>query len=155
MLRNSTGADDLQLAIAIKKGNQQSLGVLYDKYAPALSGIISRITNDKKLNEKILTKAFVNAWNQITAFNSSTSSLFSWLISIARQTAFEVLKSEQEQNPGDNNSVYPAHQKSVFELVYYKGLTYNEVAMALQITVDKAKASIKMTMENMKEKTVV
>jgi DNA-directed RNA polymerase specialized sigma24 family protein len=39
--------------------------------------------------------------------------------------------------------------------VYYKGLTYNEVATQLQITVDEVKANIKMTMENMKEKTVV
>jgi DNA-directed RNA polymerase specialized sigma24 family protein len=155
MLRNSTGADDLQMAIAIKQGNQEYLGLLYDKYAPALSGIISRITDDKKLEEKILSTTFVNVWNQIATFNSSTGSLFSWIIRIARQTAFEVLKAAQQQNPDHYNTVYSAHQKSVFELVYYKGLTYNEVATQLQITVDEVKASIKMTMENMKEKTVV
>lgn len=148
-------ADDLQLAVAIKRGNQQSIGILYDKYAPALSGIITLITDDKKLIEKILSVTFVNVWNQIATFNSSTSSLFSWIIRMARQTAFEILKTAEHQNPTDNNPVYSAHQKPAFEQVYYKGLTYSEVAVALQITIEEVKASIKMTLEDMKQKTVV
>jgi DNA-directed RNA polymerase specialized sigma24 family protein len=155
MLSNSIGADDLQLAIAIKQGNQQSLGLLYDKYAPALSGIIIRIINNEKQAEKILNLTFVKIWNEVAAFNSCSSSLFSWLINLARQTAFEELKSEQEQNPQENNLVYEAHQKSAFDLVYYKGLTYNEVATVLQVPVAEVKASIKKTMYSMKEKVMV
>ena len=97
MIGNSIGAaDDLRLAVAIKKGDQQSLGLLYDKYAPALSGIISRIVNEEILAEKILNLTFVKAWNDVAAFNSCSSSLFSWLIKIVRQTAFEELTLQQE-----------------------------------------------------------
>ena len=156
MIGNSIGAaDDLRLAVAIKKGDQQSLGLLYDKYAPALSGIISRIVNEEILAEKILNLTFVKAWNDVAAFNSCSSSLFSWLIKIVRQTAFEELTLQQEQNPQRNNLVYDAHQKSAFDLVYYKGLTYNEAATALQLTVAEVKASIKMIMDSMKENIVV
>lgn len=156
MIGNSIGAaDDLWLAVAIKKGDQQSLGLLYDKYAPALSGIISRIVNEEVLAEKILNLTFVKAWNDVAAFNSCSSSLFSWLIKIVRQTAFEELTLEQEQNPQRSNLVYEAHQKSAFDLVYYKGLTYNEAATVLQLSVTEVKANIKMTTENMKENTVV
>ncbi len=84
MLHNSTGADeDLQLDNAVKHGNQQSLGIFYDKYAPALYGISSRIVNEGKRAEKILNDSFINAWNQMDAFNPSNSSVFSWLIAIA------------------------------------------------------------------------
>lgn len=156
MIGNSIGAaDDLRLAVAIKKGDQQSLGLLYDKYAPALSGIISRIVNEEILAEKILNLTFVKAWNDVAAFNSCSSSLFSWLIKIVRQTAFEELTLQQEQNPQRSNLVYDAHKKSAFDLVYYKGLTYNEAATVLHLTVAEVKASIKMIMDSMKENIVV
>jgi DNA-directed RNA polymerase specialized sigma24 family protein len=151
--------DDLRLADAIKQGSQQSLAVLYDKYAPALSGIISRITNNEKQVEDILTSTFLQIWNQIATFNPSNSSLFSWLIKIARQTALEAVKTEKEKNPQNNNFVDKTpqqrlNQKSAFELVYYKGLTYSQAATQLAITVPELLKTIRTNIEDMKEKAV-
>jgi DNA-directed RNA polymerase specialized sigma24 family protein len=151
---------DLRLADAIKQGSHQSLIVLYDKYAPALSGIINRITNNEKQAEDILTCIFLQVWKQMATFNPSNSSLFSWLIKIARQTALEKVKMEQQKNLQSNNPVDKTHQQqlnqqSAFELVYYKGLTYSEAATVLKITVPELITTIRTTVENMKEKTVV
>jgi DNA-directed RNA polymerase specialized sigma24 family protein len=159
MLHTSIGSeDDLRLAVAIKQGNQQSLAVLYDKYAPALAGIINRIINKEKQAEDILTSTFLQVWKQIATFNPSNSSLFSWLIKIARQTALEKVKMEQKKNSPSNNPVDKAHQQhlnqpSAFELVYYRGLTYGEAATVLKITVPELVTTIRTTVENMKEKT--
>ncbi len=156
MLNNFIGPDeDVNLAVSVNQGNQQSFGKLYDKYAPALFGIISRIVNDKKLAEEILNAAFVNTWNQVATFNASKTSLFTWLISIARQTALDEIKSEQFKNPLYSNPVYEENKKSAFDLVYYKGLNCIEAAAQLNITVEELKADIKMTIKNMKEKEVV
>ena len=51
--------EDQRLMLLLKKGNQQTLGLLYDQYAPALLGIIVRITNNRELAEKILHTVFV------------------------------------------------------------------------------------------------
>ena len=170
MLRSSNRVnEDEWLGVSLKQGNQQSFGLFYDKYAPAISGIIIRIVNDEKMAEEILNLAFVNAWNQIASFNSSKTSLFSWLINIARQTAFDEIKSVHAKNLQYTNSVYEANtdgslnnalindknQTSSFDLVYYKGLNFTQAAAELQITVPELINNIKMTIENLKEKEVL
>lgn len=157
--------EDLELAVSLKRGKQQSLAVLYDKYAPALTGIITRIIKDESLVEKVLNNSFVKAWNQISAFNPSNNSLFSWLINIARQTAFEEIRSGNNRDVQKNilitnNAVYKAQKngsgrESAFELIYYKGLNYLEAATVLHITLAEVKTSIRTTLENMKKKTIV
>ncbi len=137
--------DDQQLAIFIEQGNQQSFGVLYDKYASGLLGIISMIVNNNKIAEEVLNITFVNAWNHIVNFNSSNSSLFIWLINLARQTAFDKVKKEEAPNLYYASAVYDekyrgaSHrisftgqkQLSAFDLVYYKGRTFEEAAKEL------------------------
>ena len=157
------------LAVSVKKGNHQSVGLLYDKYAPALSGIISRITNNEKLAEEILNITFVKLWNQTGTFNSSKTSLFTWLINMARQTAFDQVKSEQEKNPSYDNPVYEENKsgfknsapikgqnlRSPFDLIYYNGLNFNETATELHITVAELKTDIRMIIKKLKEKEVL
>ncbi|MDZ4808057.1 MAG: hypothetical protein SGI96_07270 [Bacteroidota bacterium] len=59
MLSHLHSAEENQrLVVLLKKGNQQALGLLYDKYAPALFGIIVRITNDQELAEKFYILSF-------------------------------------------------------------------------------------------------
>ncbi len=163
MLSNSIRADDdLLLAAYVKQGNQQYFRLLYDKYAPALFGIISRISNNEKMAEEILNIAFIKVWNQRASFNSSKTSLFSWLMAIARQTAFDEIKSEQAKNLEDNNSVYgitkthlkddsliQGQNQSAFDLVYYKGLTYLEAATKLNMTVAELITNLRMTIKNL------
>ena len=78
-LHSANAAADLQLAASLQKGKQESLAVVYDKYAPALGGIISRMVNETALAEKILQDSFINAWRQVAAFNPSNSSFFTGL----------------------------------------------------------------------------
>ena len=146
-------------------GNKQSFDVLYDKYAPALSGLITKIVNDASLVEKVLYSSFVKAWNQLPAFSPANNSLFTWLLNIARQTAFEEIRSDsyqqkQEKIPKGKSPVYkdskPGIQKeSSFDLVYYKGLNFMEVASALNITLEDVKASIRKAMEKMKQQAII
>lgn len=156
--RSANSAADLQLAISLQQGNRQSLAVVWDKYAPALAGIIRRMVNETSLEEKILNDSFVNAWNQIAAFKPTKSSFFTWLINITRQTAFAAIRPQQKTNQKDNDLVYKVplnttHQQAAFDLVYYKGLTYAEAATALQTTLATVKADINIILNNLKQQT--
>ena len=169
MLQNSVLTDtddDQELVYAVKQGSQQCLGKLYDKYAPALMGIISRISDNEKMAEEILNTAFVKIWKQAVHFDASQNSLFTWLINISRQTAFEKVKSVQLKTPvyitavheddkkisGMQSFADEANDMLVFNLVYFKGLSCSEVATLLNITVDEVKNNIKMTIKNLKRK---
>lgn len=145
--------DDLQLAAFIEEKNLQSMDYLYDKYSPALYGMIHRITNNKHLAEQCLTATFVKAWNEIAAFQSSGTSLFTWLLKLARQSAFEAIAQEPEKNSGTHNYVN-GHDRhySAFELVYFKGLSVMQAAELLGISVIELRANIRTDLQNMKYK---
>ncbi|MEP6845835.1 MAG: sigma factor [Panacibacter sp.] len=161
MLRNVQSAEDDQQIIALlRQGNKQSLGVLYDKYAAALFGIICRITDNKHLAEEILNKVFVKAWQQISGFNASNASLCSWLINIARQTAFDAVKQEPLINSSNRNTVYRSlkdgnKEHSAFDLVFYGGMTLAESAATLGIPVEDSIAQIRMTIQRKQEKNEI
>ena len=149
--------EDQRLMLLLKKGNQQALGLLYDQYAPALLGIIVRITNNRELAEKILHTVFVKAWNGKDSYNGSGISLFTWLISIARQSAFEAMKTDAEKNLSGSYPVYEAPENVIpgnaaFNLVYYKGFSFSDAATALHLPVSEVTNNIRMTIQNRQEK---
>ena len=148
--------DDLQLTVLIEERNQQSMDYLYDKYSPALYGIIHRITNNKHLADECLMATFVKAWDEIALFRLSGTSLFTWLLHIARQSAFEGIRQEKEKNSGAHNFVY-AHERhySAFELVYIKGLSVMQAAELSGITVMELKTNIRKDLQYRKDKMVI
>ena len=158
MLRNVHSAEaDHRIFVLLKQGDQQAIGLLYDKYAPALFGIISRITDNKQQAEEILHRVFINAWNLRDAYNSSRLSLFTWLINMARQSAFDADKPESAKNLSGSNPVYEASENGIkedlaFDLVYYKGLTISEVATLLHLPVSAVTTNIKMAIQQKQEK---
>ncbi len=166
MFKDSFRTDEDQgLAVSMKQGDQQSLGLLYDKYSPALMGIISRIAGNAELAEEILQNSFVRIWNQIGSFNPSETSLFTWMMNMARHSAFEEIKAEHSKNPGVSDTVYKgikkmpnedlsypgAIQKAAFDLIYYKGLNCKEAAASLNISVDDLRINIRAEIKKLKE----
>jgi DNA-directed RNA polymerase specialized sigma24 family protein len=146
--------DDLQLTVFIEEKNLQSMHYFYDKYSPALYGIIYRITNNKQLAEECLTTTFVKACNEIATFRHSGTSLFTWLLKLARQSGLDLIKQEKERNSGIHNSVNGQDQHySAFELVYFKGLSVMQAAELSGITLIELKNNLRMDLQNMKDKT--
>ena len=151
--------EDRQLAASIGHGNEQALHVIYDRYAPALYGIISRITTDKLLAEEVLTKVFLNIGVNMGSFNPAMSSFFTWLINLTRQTAIDMIKSQTNKNPnninivsrsvGNNNS-----GNSVFELLFYESLSIAETGAVLGMTEEEVKQNLAKSLKELTEKSV-
>ena len=76
MTKSSVNNEDRLLAIAIGRGDQQAFSKLYDKYAPALAGIISRIMGNYTATDEILQRIFLIVWNETGSFDASKHSLF-------------------------------------------------------------------------------
>ena len=147
--------DDLQMTVTIEEGDQQSMHYFYDRYSPALYGIIHRITNNTHLAEECLVATFTKAWNEIAAFRESGCSFFTWLINIARQSAFELIEKEKKTNQGSPNFVNGlAQQSSAFELVYIKGLSVSQAAEFKGITDIELRRNIRMDLQTMTDKMI-
>lgn len=151
--------NDQQLAASIGQGDQQALHVIYDRYAPALFGIISRIANDKLLAEEVLTKVFLNIGSKVGSFNPIMSSFFTWLINLTRQITFDMIKSHSNKNPNNNNNVNKPvgnnnSGNSVFELLFYHGLSIAETGAVLGMTEEEVKQNLAKSLKERTEKSV-
>lgn len=66
---------------------------LYDRYARLLYSIIYRAVHDYSVAEDITQEAFLRVWNRIVTFDEERGNLEGWLVTIARNRAFDYLRS--------------------------------------------------------------
>ena len=163
MTKIITGAEeDIRLSVAIKEGDKQALGRVYDMYAPLLMGFISRIIPVVSSAEEILQTTFLHTWHQIGSFNASGSSLFTWLVNTARQLSIDKVRLGQVQNLPQHNLVYEHAnstdteqivsepvQKNIFNRLYYKGESCVKAAEALDMSVEEIKKHLRLAIKNM------
>lgn len=137
--------DDFHLTAFIEERSQQSMDFFYDKYSPALYGTIYRITNDTHLAKECLLATFVKAWNETAAFQRSGRSLFTWLLHMARQAAFNAMVREKEKITIYHTfeTSYRQHY-SAFELVFFKGLSCKQAAELSGLTLMEIKNQVRM-----------
>jgi len=80
------GIDENIIAL-VKDGDHHAFLTLYDTYAAALLGVITKITGVGKIAEDVLQQAFVEIWKKKANFNGSKERLFTWMIKITLSVA--------------------------------------------------------------------
>lgn len=155
-----------ELVCMLKQRTRESFAELYDKYSPALYGIICKIINDATAAEDVLQEAFVKIWKNIDNYAEEKGALFTWVLSIARHTAIDYLRSKQNklryQIQNCNSTEYieksaPVHPENtclsyrniiaklepkyrqVLDLVYFFGYTQDEVSKMLDLPLGTVK----------------
>ncbi|NMB83406.1 MAG: sigma-70 family RNA polymerase sigma factor [Ignavibacteria bacterium] len=86
---------DIELMQEIAKLESRALEELYDRYSPLLYTIIKKISPDQVTAEQILTEVFVIIWRKINHFNFRSGSVFSWLVTLARNLAVDALRRDR------------------------------------------------------------
>lgn len=146
--------EGLLLITAIGNGDQQALGKLYDKYAPVLAGIISRIVKSESQCEEVLQKVFQQVWSEAGSFDSSRNFPFTWLLKITRQLAIESLRSTAPPNASPTYAAATATtfegpiEQHIFEQLCFKGFHYSEVASTLNMPADTIKKYLRKAIIN-------
>jgi len=125
--------EDLNIITQLQNRNESGLSNLYDKYAAALNGIIYRIIKDQSIAEEILSNTMLKAWNKIDTYDVDKSSLFTWLATIARNSAIDKSRLKSYQN---NNKT-----ESITDHVYKIGYTTDQAKLdadrVIQLVDDK------------------
>ncbi len=137
----------------IRRRDEKGISLLYDRYADPLYGMISHMLADDGLAEDVLQRTMLKVWNSIEGFDASKASLFTWMSTIARNTALDQkrLRSYQDRQKtiSTEEIVYrPAvrtpegvsmdvanllqgledSQRLVLEYAYLKGYTQQEIS---------------------------
>ena len=89
--------DDATLVDAVRRGDERALTALYERHAPVVMGIASRIVGDAAGAETVLLDTFAQAWRDAARYDSSRGSVLSWLVTIARSRALDAARASSRQ----------------------------------------------------------
>lgn len=90
-MADSNSLSDTEIMLKIAGYDSKALEQLYDRYAPLLYTLIRKIVSDKESAEEILSDVFVIIWRQIDQFDFKTNNVYTWLVTLARNKAIDVL----------------------------------------------------------------
>jgi RNA polymerase sigma-70 factor (ECF subfamily) len=81
---------------SVAKGDQAAFQRLYDSTHAKLFGVVLRILRRQDLAEEVLQEAYVKIWSNAGQFNPGLASPITWMVSIARNRAIDVVRKRIE-----------------------------------------------------------
>jgi RNA polymerase sigma-70 factor (ECF subfamily) len=165
--------DDELLAL-IAQGNDEALGLLYDRYGRLVYSIALRITGDRQSSEEVTQDVFQIVWQHVAGFRASEGSPGGWLVGITRHRAIDETRSRRHKTRArevstedapldalrDGSNVerqavlrtdvraalgdLPTAQREAIELAYYGGMTCNEIASSTGMPVGTVKTRLRL-----------
>lgn len=84
--------DDLMSQAA--GGDQVAFRQFYDRASPSILAILVRLMNDRYQAEDVLQDAMVVAWNKASEFDPGIASAKTWITTIARRRALDLLRND-------------------------------------------------------------
>ena len=142
-----------ELVSLLKGKSESAFSYLYDHYAGALLGVISRIVMDDDRSNDVLQDSFVKIWKHIEFYEKGKGTLFTWMLNIARNSAIDSNRSKHvkykiqidERVVDNSNKVDHTAQmdiiglketvsklrleyQNLIEFIYMKGFTQQEYA---------------------------
>lgn len=77
---------------AVGRKDKQAFRLLYDATAPNLFGYALRILIKRELAEEALQESFVSIWNSAASYRSGLAAPMTWMVTIVRNKAFDMLR---------------------------------------------------------------
>lgn len=161
-------------------GDSCALAELYDRYAPLLLALVTRVVGGAEVAEEVTQDAFLYAWKRAVDYDPGRSSVSTWLVLIARSRAIDRVRKQQvekraeaviedEENPWSGpegeTAVFdhqrrrrvrtalaglPDLQRRVIDLAYYHGLTQSEIARQTAIPLGTVKTRTLLAMRTLR-----
>ncbi len=69
--------------------------VLYDLYGKLVYSVILSVVRDSAMAEDLTQEAFLRVWNRMATFDSEKGNLEGWLVTVARNRAFDYLREQR------------------------------------------------------------
>jgi len=164
MLNNPPTPPDEDIMDALKKGERQALGLLYDKYAPAILGLLQKITGNTHLAEEALQVCFMKIWQNKHQYNFTKERPFVWMLSIVRQVAGDIpgekIKALKIQNSAlsvcevDKGDIENEHTKSIMVMLLLGNMPEKEAAQKAGIPIAELREMIRKEINQLRGITV-
>lgn len=106
-VNSNDGADDVALMGAVRRGNEDALRSLYERYGRLVFTVTLRLTRDAGLAQEVTQDVFVRCWERASAFDPGRGRVQAWLIGIARNRAIDALRSRHARGQDRERELPP------------------------------------------------
>lgn len=172
-------AGEKELVVRAQNGDRNAFNELVILHARGVMNVIFRMCGDEQVAEDAAQETFIRAWSHLGSFRPEAS-LKSWLYRIALNAATDMLRREKRILPGDVDdfqltdpepgpegvylqeeratlvqravSSLPDASRAVLVLKAYEGLSYHEIANALDIPLGTVMSRLNYARRLLKEK---
>jgi RNA polymerase sigma-70 factor (ECF subfamily) len=91
-----TPAELVSLIAAVAKRDEAAFERLYAATRAKLYGVVLRILRRQDLAEEVIQETYVKVWNSAAQFNPALASPITWMSSIARNRAIDLVRKKSE-----------------------------------------------------------
>ena len=161
---------------ACARGDAEALRRLYDNMSPLLMGVALRIVRRRDVANDVLHDAFIQVWHRAGTFDPARGAGRTWLASIVRHRALNVMRRIGREQPLDEDELaeQPLDEPSALErlvlaadagalhrclqeldpdrrttivLAYADGLSHTQIAARLGTPVGTIKSWVRRSLE--------
>ncbi|GGX18277.1 RNA polymerase sigma factor [Undibacterium macrobrachii] len=128
--------------VAVAKQDAKAFKALYEASSAKLFSFVLRILQNRELAEEVLQESFVNIWNNADSYQSSLASPMTWMTTIVRNRAFDLLR---KLNNGQHLTV--SYDTDQFETEVWRTMESQDTTPveALELSQDAASLARCMT----------
>lgn len=174
--------NETELVTRAQGGDRYAFSELVQSHAHGILNVVYRMCGDAQLAEDAAQETFIRSWQHLSSYRSGTS-LRNWLYRIAVNTATDMLRKEKRILPEDIDNLplanpepgpetlvgrreraalvqaavmnLPEASRAVLVLREYEGLSYQEIASALDIPTGTVMSRLNYARKTLKEKLEV
>jgi RNA polymerase sigma-70 factor, ECF subfamily len=158
-----TDQSDFQVVVALQKGDNTALGIVYDRYGTAVYRLALRMLSNPAEAEDLTQEVFLAFWRGVEKYDPQRGTLLVFLLTITRSRSLNRLKQQNSQQnlqqrfghhlptapsqPGMESVALnelsdrmsnalqqlPIAQKQVLEMAYYEGKSQSMIAQELDL----------------------
>ena len=171
--------NEIELVTRAQSGERSAFNELVRVHAQGVMNVIYRMCGDAQIAEDAAQETFIQAWLHLSSYRPQTS-LRSWLYRIAVNAATDMLRKEkrilpnaledlqlQDPQPGPEALFFqeertalvrrailslPDASRAVLVLREYEGMSYHEIAEALDIPVGTVMSRLNYARKTLREK---
>jgi RNA polymerase sigma-70 factor (ECF subfamily) len=157
------------LLVRTASADEDAFRSLYDRTTGRLFAVCLRIARHRRLAEELLQESYVRIWQRAREFDPARGGALVWMIAIARNHAFDVIRLRMRQDrPPDELTLEAAdaaalgaieakfalsalgrclgeltgNERHAIILAYRDGLNYDQLAVLLDVSVEAVKTSV-------------
>jgi RNA polymerase sigma-70 factor, ECF subfamily len=93
--RRLSQEEERSLLVRLRARDESALAELYDRLAPWVLGVATRILGDVDEAEEVLSDVFLQVWRRIHQHDAGRGPLAPWVLSIARNRSLDLLRRQR------------------------------------------------------------